>query len=93
MTDDVKPKKTFVVCESCGTLYRVEVEKAENRVCTKCQGALVPLRGDVPHDQVATVLYLRNGEVGPQGPRVEPPKDPHTLPKPPDQKSSGGGAP
>lgn len=68
MADDKRPAKTFMVCQQCGTLFRVEVNKADaQKPCVKCGGGLAPLKGDVPHDQIATVLFLRADETGPQG--------------------------
>jgi len=72
VSDEAKPKKTFIVCQQCGTLFRIEVEKiALQKGCVKCGGALAPLKGDVPHDQVATVLFLKPDETGPQVGRME----------------------
>lgn len=72
MPDEAKPKKTFVVCQACGTLFRVEVEKvAAHQACVKCSGTLVPLKGDVPHDQIATVLYLKGDEIPADPPPAE----------------------
>ncbi len=67
MADEKKAQKAFMVCQSCGTLFRLEVGKTESKKpCVKCGGGLAPLKGDVPHDQIATVLFLRADETGPQ---------------------------